>query len=74
MSVEQEKNLNIAGALRYYNWAYTMLMRYGDSVQISVEGKTKDATSWLGAKIESVLNNISLSVDESKSRAGFCLS
>ncbi len=64
--IEQEKNLNIAGALRYYNWAYTMLMRYGDSVQISVEGKTKDATSWLGAKIESVLNNISLSVDESK--------
>lgn len=64
--IEQEKQLAVGSALRYYNWAYTMLMRYGDKLKIDVDGSQKEATVWLPAKIESVLNNITFDFDESE--------
>ena len=62
---EQEKTMNIAGALRYYNWALTMATCYKDKVKVTVNGDEKDAAIWLPTKIENVLHKIKVSFDGS---------
>jgi|GEM_PF-1221476 putative uncharacterized protein (fragment) len=56
--MEQERQQAVGGALRYYCWAFTMLMRFGDALKVDVDGTEKDAAVWLPAKIESVLSHI----------------
>lgn len=64
-AIEQEKKLNIAGALRYYNWALTMVCFYGDqNLKIKVGGEEKVAEMWLRAQIATVLNNLKLELRE----------
>lgn len=58
----QEKHLNIAGALRYYNWALTMIAFYKDNLSIEVEGESRRAGEWLPEKISSVLRNIKFEI------------
>lgn len=62
----QEQYMNIAGALKYYNWALTMISAYDDDVKIKVDGKEVKARHWLEPKISSVLNNITYSIVEGK--------
>lgn len=62
--IRQEEQLNIAGALKYYNWALNMLTFYNDKVQLKVRGKGEDAGTWLPAKIKSVLDNVTITLDE----------
>ena len=64
--MEQERQQAVGGALRYYCWAYTMLMRFGDSVKINVDGAEKDAAVWLPAKIESVFSHIRFAFSENE--------
>lgn len=62
--IRQEGELNIAGALKYYNWALNMLTFYNDHVDVKVNGKTENANTWLPAKIQSVLDNVKITLDE----------
>lgn len=64
--IEQEKNLNIAGALRYYNWALTMISHFEDNFKIGIDGNDIIAAIWLPNKISSILNNLSFSLEEGK--------
>lgn len=59
--INQEKMMNIAGALRYYNWAYATAAHFNDRVKVWVNDTEKDALTWLPNKIESVLGNIRVS-------------
>lgn len=68
--IRQEKELNIAGALKYYYWALNMCNFFKAKVTVNVGGEERDAATWLPAKITSVLQNVQVSVDEnSVSRA-----
>ena len=63
--MDQERQLNIGAALRYYNWALNMITNYGDQIKVKPDGKAeKDAGIWLPTKIESVLNQIDFQIDE----------
>ncbi len=63
--INQEQELRIAGALKYYNWALTVIRAYNDDdLTIEVQGKTENAKRWLESKIESVLSNLQFTVNE----------
>ena len=62
---EQEGTMNIAGALRYYNWALTMAVSYKDKVKATVNGVEKDVAIWLPNKIENMLHKVKVSFDGS---------
>lgn len=63
--IGQEEELRIAGALKYYNWALTVIRAYSDDdLTIDIGGKSENAKRWLEAKIESVLSNLQFEVKE----------
>lgn len=62
LGIEQEGRLNIAGALKYYTWALSMLTGYGDDVSMQLEGKERKAKNWLNKHIPMVLDNIEVSL------------
>lgn len=64
---QQEKKVNISGALKYYGWALRMIGYYKeDNIQIEIDGKQYDAGFWLPEKIKSVLSNIAITLDNDK--------
>lgn len=66
LGIEQEQNLNIAGALKYYMWALKMLSYYKDHVKTSVKGREHDTAHWLQEKIPSVLNSLTITLDDNR--------
>lgn len=64
--VDQERQLNISGALKYYSWAKTMLSAYNDDVTVDIDGRQQNAASWLQLHIPVVLDNVSFLLDNSK--------
>ncbi len=64
--IDQERQLNISGALKYYSWAKTMLSAYNDDVTVDIDGRRQNAASWLQLHIPAVLDNISFTLDDSK--------
>lgn len=63
--ISQEEELRLAGALKYYNWALTVIRAYNDDdLTITVGGKEENAKRWLETKIESVLSNLQFEVNE----------
>lgn len=63
LGMEQEGKLNIAGALKYYTWALSMLNTFSDKLTMELEGRNQDARPWLQQHIPMVLDNISLILD-----------
>lgn len=63
---EQEKALNIADALKYYNWALRMLNFYNEKLTVTNDGKTRDAKAWLSNHIPGMLGNIAITIPEEK--------
>lgn len=64
---QQEKKLNISGALKYYGWALRMIGYYKEeNIQIDINGQSYDAAVWLPEKIKSVLSHISIKLDNNK--------
>ena len=65
---EQEGQLNIAGALKYYYWALAMLTHYGSSIDSNmlIMGKRKNAKLWLNEHIAAVLDNIDIKIDSDR--------
>lgn len=59
----QEKNLNIAGALRHYGWALNMVSYFKDDVDLDIDGRNHKAKLWLPEKIKSVMDNVKISLD-----------
>lgn len=66
LGIEQEGKLNIAGALKYYNWALMLLSAYEDNMKIDLEGELRDPRPWLKNHIPVVLDNISITLDNDK--------
>lgn len=66
LGMQQEGNLNIAGALKYYVWALNMLRCYGDRVEVNVEGSTKNARPWLQQHIPDVISNVKVTLNDSR--------
>lgn len=66
IGIDQERQLNIAGALKYYNWARNMLSFYRERVKFDLDGRQTDAMSWLTTHIPAVIDNIKISLDNSK--------
>lgn len=64
--IEQERQLNIAGALKYYNWARNMLSFYRERIKFDLDGRQTDAMSWLTTHIPAVIDNIKISLDDTK--------
>ena len=64
--IDQERQLNISGALKYYSWAKTMLSAYNDDVSVDIDGRQQNAASWLQLHIPAVLDNISFTLDDTK--------
>lgn len=64
--IEQERLLNIAGALKYYNWARNMLSFYRERIKFDLDGRQTDAMSWLTTHIPAVIDNIKISLDDTK--------
>lgn len=64
--IEQERLLNIAGALKYYNWARNMLSFYRERIKFDLDGRQTDAMSWLTTHIPAVIDNIMISLDDTK--------
>lgn len=62
--MRQERELNIAGALKYYYWSLQMLDYYKIVTTVDVGGEERDAGAWLPTKITSVLQNIHISLVE----------
>lgn len=66
LGIEQEKKLNIAGALKYYSWALNLLSSFGDNLNMNLEGKNRNAKGWLNKHIPMILDNIEISLADSK--------
>lgn len=64
--IEQEKQLNIAGALQYYNWALNLAVCYKDDIEVEVEGKKQNVILWLPLKIRSIFNNVAVEIDNNR--------
>ncbi len=72
LGIEQESKLNIAGALKYYTWALSMLNTFSDKLTMELENRSQDARPWLQQHIPMVLDNIELSLtDENIDYDGF---
>lgn len=66
IGIDQERQLNIAGALKYYNWARNMLSFYRERVKFDLDGRQTDAMSWLTTHIPAVIDNVKITLDDSK--------
>lgn len=66
LGIQQEQNLNIAGALKYYTWALNMLSSFGDTISMTIEGKTVNAKAWLSNHVPMVLDNIEIGLSDEK--------
>lgn len=64
LGIEQEGKLNIAGALKYYSWALSMLNAYGDQLKLTLEGREQDPRPWLQQHIPMMMDNISVKIDD----------
>lgn len=63
--IEQERNACIAGALKYFNWAHSVIKAFNDGdLTMELEGKEQNCQLWLERKIESVLANLKFEVVE----------
>lgn len=64
--LEQEGKLNIADALKYYNWALMMLTAYNDKFMVELEGRERLPKPWLEAHISMILDNINIELATNK--------
>lgn len=63
---QQEGQLNISEALKYYTWALRMLNTFGDKVKVDAGGSERDAKTWLSAHIPAMLGNIKLAIADNE--------
>ncbi len=63
--IEMEQQVNLAGALRNYTWAHTVIKAFNDTdLKVEVNGRKLTAYSWLAQKIESILTNLKFEINE----------
>ncbi len=63
--IEQEQNVCIAGALKYYNWAHSVIKAFNDDrLTMEISGQDQNCLRWLERKVESVLSNLKFEIDE----------
>lgn len=67
---ELEKRLEIASALKFFNWAYTLANATSKSVKIDVDGQAYDAKSWLHSHITTVLTSITPTLEGVETHPG----
>lgn len=64
LGIEQEMKLNISGALKYYSWALNLLSAFGDNLTMKLEGKQRNAKSWLIKHIPMILDNVDIQLGD----------
>ena len=62
--MEGEKRLQIDVALRYYNWALTLLIAHPKSVYQEIDGKRTNLKVWLDTKINNIFNTLKVGIGE----------
>lgn len=68
---EMEGKLEIASALKYYNWAYALARSYARPVKADAGGRSvADAKAWLDSKINTVLSTIRIGLDNVQEAPG----
>lgn len=64
--MEGEQRLQIDVALRYYNWALTLLIAHPKTVYRDIEGRRTNLKMWLDTKINNIFNTLKVEVGECK--------
>lgn len=60
--LDLEKRLEIASALKYFNWAYAMSRTFTTPVMLEIDGINHDAKTWLMAHINNIFSNLEFSL------------
>lgn len=58
-----ESKADIAGALRYYYWAYALASVHPDNISMELDGAKRMLKSWLDIKLRAIMANINVSLD-----------
>lgn len=58
-----ESKADIAGALRYYYWAYALASVHPDNISMELDGAQRMLKSWLDIKLRAIMANINVSLD-----------
>lgn len=58
-----ESKADIAGALRYYYWAYALASVHPDNISMELDGAERMLKSWLDIKLRAIMANINVSLD-----------
>lgn len=66
--LEMEGKLEIASALKYLYWAYSLSTVHPQVVKLDIGGESVDAKIWLHAKISTILNGINVRLDNVEER------
>lgn len=64
--VTQEKQLMIAGALKYFNWALALAQSCTTPINLEIDGKTVEAISWLDAHINTIFNTLEFKLQDAE--------
>lgn len=64
MGYSQEKRLQIASALRYYNWSLLLLQSYPyeSTLNVKIDGSEYPAKVWLDSRIDEILQAVKVTV------------
>lgn len=65
-----EKHLEIASALKYYNWAYALSRTYTAPVMLDIDNMNHDAKTWLSSHINNIFNTLAFELDGVEEHAG----
>lgn len=67
---ELEKRLELASALKFFHWAYTLASATSKAVKIDVDGQVYEAKTWLNSHITTILTSITPTLDGVESHPG----
>lgn len=68
LGLDMEKRVEIASALKYFNWAYCLACAYHKPVMLDIDGMNHDAKSWLNSHINNIFTTLKVSLEGVETR------
>lgn len=68
LGLEMEKRLEIASALKYFNWAYCLACAYHQPVMLDIDGINHEAKAWLNSHINNIFTTLKVDLEGVETR------
>ncbi len=65
---DMEKRLEIASALKYFNWAYCLARAYHQPVMLDIDGMNHEAKAWLNSHINNIFTTLKIDLEGVETR------